>query len=199
MEHDRKGFNILHYPPAPYLRSALQALLDNAEGEYFIDGNQYADIALYLMGGMSVGSPYAMFIPSQYLNANVASQIVSAEPKRSYHKETAQYFPRILSISSVRRDLTLYIQSTTFGQAYLEETPIIGALANYILRSEAPTKNTPFKFGHNRILAEHLRTVLNAPLLSEPVHNGATVASTSVTKKKGFLGRFVQRYKDRTA
>jgi hypothetical protein len=59
VDDDRNsGFKLLSEPLDPYWCPAMNDLLEDPRGEFFIDDNQYADIALYMVKYMSANSEY---------------------------------------------------------------------------------------------------------------------------------------------
>jgi len=78
VDDDRNsGFKLLSEYLDSYWCPAMNDLLEDPQGEFFIDDNQYADIALYMVKYMSADSEYAP--PAGYpdLVINVALQITS--------------------------------------------------------------------------------------------------------------------------
>ena len=61
VENDKKhGFDLFSFDIDMYLREALKTLLDDPQGEYFIDDNQYTDIALNLIDYLSAQIRYVL-------------------------------------------------------------------------------------------------------------------------------------------
>ena len=59
VENDENGgFKLFSRPLDVYLRQALKDLLDDPQGEYFIDNSQYTDIALHMINYISVEIRY---------------------------------------------------------------------------------------------------------------------------------------------
>ena len=78
VDNDRNGgFKFLSRLPDPYWRRAMNDLFEDPQGEFFIDDNQYADIALHMVKYMSADLEYVS--PTGYPDfvINVASQIIS--------------------------------------------------------------------------------------------------------------------------
>ena len=80
MEDDDKvvGFKLLSRASYRYWCPAMNDLLEDPQGEFFIDDNHYTDIALHMVKYMSADSEYVP--PAGYpdLVINVALQIISA-------------------------------------------------------------------------------------------------------------------------
>jgi hypothetical protein len=78
VDYDRNsGFKLLSKRLDPYWCPAMNDLLEDPQGEFFIDDNQYADIALHIVKYMSTDSKYVP--PAGYpdLVINVTLQIIS--------------------------------------------------------------------------------------------------------------------------
>jgi hypothetical protein len=73
---DYHGFQLLSSMLDPHWCPAMNDLLEDPQGEFFIDDNQYGDIALHLVKYMSANFKYAP--PAGYpdLVINVALQII---------------------------------------------------------------------------------------------------------------------------
>ena len=77
VDDDRNsGFDLLSEPLDPYWCAAMNDLLEDPQGEFFIDDNEYAVIALHMVRYMSADSGYVP--PARYpdLVINVALQII---------------------------------------------------------------------------------------------------------------------------
>jgi len=74
----------------PYWGPAMNDLLEDPQGKFFIDANQYTDIALHMVQYMSTGLPYAP--PAGYpdLVINVALQIILLSTLPSFYN-TSHY------------------------------------------------------------------------------------------------------------
>jgi hypothetical protein len=91
VDNDRNsGFKFLFGSLDPYWRPAMNDLFEDPQGEYFIDDNQYADIALYMVKYMSAHPEYVP--PPGYpdLVINVALQIILLSAFRSFYN-TSHY------------------------------------------------------------------------------------------------------------
>jgi hypothetical protein len=76
VDYDRSsGFNFLFGPLDPYWCPAMNDLLENPQGEFFIDDNQYADIALHMVKYMSADLKYVPPVGYPDLVIEVALQI----------------------------------------------------------------------------------------------------------------------------
>jgi len=79
VDDDRKsGFKLLSHSFDRYWCLAMNDLLEDPQGEFFINGDQYADMSLHMVKHMSANLEYVP--PAGYpdLVINVALQIVSA-------------------------------------------------------------------------------------------------------------------------
>jgi hypothetical protein len=79
VDDDRNsGFKLLSKLLDPYWCPAMKDLLEDPQGEFFIDDNQHADIALHMVKYLSVNFVYVP--PTGYpdLVINVALKIISA-------------------------------------------------------------------------------------------------------------------------
>ena len=79
VDNDRNsGFKLLSEPLDAYWCPAMNDLLEDPQGEFFIDDNQYADIALHMVKYMS--ADLECVPPAGYpgLVINVALQIICA-------------------------------------------------------------------------------------------------------------------------
>jgi len=72
------GFRLLYGWLDPFWCEAMNDLLDEPQGEFFIDGDQYADIALHMVEYMSADSKYVPSTGYLDLVINVALQNISA-------------------------------------------------------------------------------------------------------------------------
>jgi len=72
------GFKLLSEPLDLYWCPAMKDLLEDPQGEFFIDDNQYADIALHMVKYMTADSKYVPSAGYSDLVINVALQIISA-------------------------------------------------------------------------------------------------------------------------
>ena len=78
VDYDKNsGFKLLSELLDPYWCPAMNDLLEDPQGEFFIDDNQYAGIALHMVKYMSADLEYVL--PAGYPNLviNVALQITS--------------------------------------------------------------------------------------------------------------------------
>jgi hypothetical protein len=71
------GFELLSKFSHPYWRTVMNDLLEDPQGEFFIDDNQYADIALHMVKYMSADLKYVPPAGYPALVINVALQIIS--------------------------------------------------------------------------------------------------------------------------
>ena len=80
VDHARNsGFELLSKFLDPYWWSpVMNDLLEDPQGEFFIDDNQYADIALHMVKYMSADLKYAPPAGYPALVINAALQIISA-------------------------------------------------------------------------------------------------------------------------
>jgi hypothetical protein len=81
VDDDRNsGFKLLSKPLDLYRCPAMKDLLEDLQGEFFIDDNQYADIALHMVKYMSTDLDLEYVPPAGYpdLVINVVLQIISA-------------------------------------------------------------------------------------------------------------------------
>jgi hypothetical protein len=70
------GFNLLSELLDPYWCLAMNDLLEDPQGEFFIDDNQYADIALHMVKYMSANLEHVPSAGYPDLVINVALQII---------------------------------------------------------------------------------------------------------------------------
>jgi len=78
VDDDRSsGFKFLSQSLDPYWWLAMNDLLGDPQGEFFIDDNQYADIALHMVKYMSADLEYVPLAGYPDLVSNVALQITS--------------------------------------------------------------------------------------------------------------------------
>jgi hypothetical protein len=71
---ENRGFKLFSEFLDVYLGQALKDLLDDPQGEYFIDDNQYADIALIMVNYISAEIRYVLPIGYLGLHCNIAFQ-----------------------------------------------------------------------------------------------------------------------------
>jgi len=82
------GFKLLYGWLDPYWCLAMNDLLEEPQGEMFIDGDQYADIALHMVEYMFADSEYVPSAGYPDLVINIALQIIS--PRQSFYN-TSHY------------------------------------------------------------------------------------------------------------
>ena len=123
VDNDRNsGFNLLSQALDPYWCLAMNNLLGDSQGEFFIDDNQYADIALCMVKYISA-TLVCIPPPGQY----------SLPYSLSFGRSAiAVIFPKILAKSSIRPDLVECFWTPTLVEAYLEDYLIAPAIRTYI-------------------------------------------------------------------
>ena len=71
---ENRGFELFSGSLDVYLGQALNDLLDDPQGEYFIDDSQYTDIALVMINYISAENRYVLPIGYSDLCCNIAFQ-----------------------------------------------------------------------------------------------------------------------------
>ena len=80
VDYDRNnGFNLLSRSLDPCWCPAMNDLLEDPQGEFFINDNQYANIALYMMKSMFADSKYVPPAGYPHPAINLALQIISRQ------------------------------------------------------------------------------------------------------------------------
>jgi len=78
VENDKNhGFKLFSEPLHRYLGQALNDLLDDPQGEYFIDDSRYTDIALNMINYISAEIRYVLPIGYLGLRCDIAFQVFS--------------------------------------------------------------------------------------------------------------------------
>ena len=76
VENDKKhGFKLFSGPLNRHLGQALNDLLDDPQGEYFIDDSQYTDIALIMINYISADIRYVLPIGYLGLHSDISFQV----------------------------------------------------------------------------------------------------------------------------
>jgi hypothetical protein len=88
---ENHGFKLFSESLDVNLEQALNDLLDDPQGEYFIDDSQYTDIALILINDISIENRYVLPIGYSGLRCDIAFQAFSGHglQRSSYN---GQYF-----------------------------------------------------------------------------------------------------------
>ena len=78
VENDKNhGFDLFWPPLNAHLRQALNDLLDDPQGEYFVDDSQYTDIALIMVNYISAEIEYVLPIGYLGLRSDITFQVFS--------------------------------------------------------------------------------------------------------------------------
>jgi hypothetical protein len=135
IDYDRNsGFGLLFKRLDSYWCWAMTDLIEDPQGEFFIDDNQYADIALHMVKYMSAGMEYVPSAGYPVLVMNVACRSYPLEKVCLILDMMAKSFPKILAKSSIRPDLVECFRNPMLAAANLEN--LLPAITTYISVSD---------------------------------------------------------------
>jgi hypothetical protein len=162
------GLQLLSQPLDSFWLSEINDLLEDPQGEFFIDDNQYAGIALHMVKYMSADLKYVP--PLDILTLLLMSLCRSYLPLEA-SVPLAKIFPNILAKSSIRPDLVECFRTPTLAAAYLKNDSIANAITTYISVSNSIAAH-PLRLTHSQrshggaeIISKFLRHVESLPVI----------------------------------